>query len=1113
MTSYTAGTETPVNTVTVNGQTPNYHAHNVVGLIGGGFVDVWQSVAGFYPDGTTPYYDIEMQRFDNLGNKVGTETRVNTSTGDNHTLPQVTNLLDGGYIVVWTGYGTNGDGGGGNNGGGGIYAQRYDASGNKVGGESLVNTTVAAEQDTPSVLGLPDGGYLVTWDSFGQDGDRYGEYAQRYDFQGNKAGGELHVSSNTVGTQDSSALALYKDNLGGGLVIVYNNATAFDTNGFATNYDIVAQRVGVLGLSAPVVVNTTTAGNQDFASVATMADGGYLVTWVDYSEAGSSEIRAQRFTGSGVAVGGEVTVNTTATGDAEGTSVTTLLDGGYVVSWSMSTGNGTNATDYNVFLQRYDAAGNKVGTQTEVNTATDGNQIYSSVTVLSDGSYVVSYRSPDSSANGIFDKIYYLDQVINDQVSGGHSLTGGYGSDTINGLDGNDTLDGGNGPGLDTLNGGDGNDTIKLQGGDKGYGGAGDDTFVVTHLNAQNFYFEGGDGTDIVDATTMDGPPTWIFTNSQSVEEYRAGAFGDTVNASTVTNVPIFTFNGGAGNDVVYSGSGTDFLNGGGGNDYLDGGLGGDKMTGGDGNDTYVVDNVNDRVVESSTGGTDTVRSSIAFTLNGLYVENLTLTGSANVNATGNSGNNILIGNAGNNAINGGGGDDTMSGGAGNDTFTVDSVTDSVSENLNEGIDTVQSTIGYSLGANLENLTLLGTAVSGVGNALDNTILGNGADNSLSGGDGNDTLNGASGIDTLTGGAGNDMLDGGAGADKMNGGAGDDTYVVENAGDTVTEGNNQGNDTVNSYVNWSLIGSYVENVVLLGNGAINATGNALDNHLTGNANINILNGYTGDDTMTGGKGNDVYYVDTTGDTIVELLNEGNDTVYSQINYTLGANLDNLFLSGSDNLNATGNELVNILIGNGGNNTLSGMDGNDVMHGYGGNDTMDGGSGADRMYGGAGNDTYIVDNAADGVSEQSTNGVDDGGIDLVNASVSYALSGFVENLTLTGTGNINGAGNDIANVIVGNSGSNILTGGAGDDTLTGGAGSDTFNFAPGSGQDKITDFHASENDHINLHAYNAQSTTTFTQSGADTLIHLPNGNVITVQNTSHTDAQFLSHIIW
>lgn len=208
-------------------------------------------------------------------------------------------------------------------------------------------------------------------------------------------------------------------------------------------------------------------------------------------------------------------------------------------------------------------------------------------------------------------------------------------------------------------------------------------------------------------------------------------------------------------------------LNGRSGNDTLDGKNGTDTMIGGLGNDTFVVNNAGDVVIEYSNEGIDKVSSSVTYTLP-LNVEDLTLTGAAAINGIGNDLSNKLIGNTAANQLNGGGGDDilngitgadTMIGGLGFDSYVVDNVGDAIIENPGAGTDKVSSSVTYTLSANVENLTLTGTAaINGTGNAQANSITGNGANNQLNGGAGNDILNGGTGINTLTGGTNADIF-------------------------------------------------------------------------------------------------------------------------------------------------------------------------------------------------------------------------------------------------------------------------------------------------------------------------------------------------------------------
>ena len=384
----------------------------------------------------------------------------------------------------------------------------------------------------------------------------------------------------------------------------------------------------------------------------------------------------------------------------------------------------------------------------------------------------------------------------------------------------------------------------------------------------------------------------------------------------------------------------------------------------------------------------------------------------------------MLTGNSAANTLSGGSGNDTMIGGAGDDTYVVDATGDTVTESTGEGTDLVQSGVTYTLGANVEKLTLTGTsAINGTGNTLANTLTGN---------------------------AGTNRLDGGTGADTMVGATGNDTYVVDNAGDVVTEAASGGTDTIESGLSWTL-GSEVENLTLTGTANLNATGNAAANTLRGNAGNNVLTGGAGNDSLLGGAGNDTYVVDVSTDVITENANEGTDTVQSAVAWTLGSNLENLTLTGSGTVNGTGNTLDNVLTGNSANNTLTGAAGND---------TLDGGLGNDTMVGGTGNDTYVVNVSTDVTTENANEGTD-----TVQSAVTWTLGTNLENITLTGSGVINGTGNASANVLTGNSANNTLSGlggadtldgGAGNDTLNGGAAADIYQFARGYGQDTVQD---------------------------------------------------------
>jgi Ca2+-binding RTX toxin-like protein len=568
-----------------------------------------------------------------------------------------------------------------------------------------------------------------------------------------------------------------------------------------------------------------------------------------------------------------------------------------------------------------------------------------------------------------------------DILVGIEHLTGSTYADTFTGNAGNNVLNGG--VGADTLTGGDGNDTYVVD-------NIGD---VITETNAS--FFGGND--------TVQSGVNYILT--------------DNVENLILTGTAALS---GAGNALANA------LTGNAGNNVLDGGAGGDTLKGGDGDDTYIVDDDRDWAVETNVSATqiDTVQSWISYGLDPYtYVENLILIGTAALNGDGNELSNTLTGNNASNMLNGREGADTLIGGDGNDTYVVDNSGDVITETNASAtqIDLVRSySANYTLSANVENLQLLGAGnLNGTGNGLDNILTGNGDNNSLRGY------------------AGNDLLDGGwLGADTLAGGSGDDTYMVDDVHDTVKENANAGTDTVQSSVTYTLADN-VENLILTSifNGtAYNGTGNALGNILYGNEGNNVLDGGTGADTLTGGDGNDTYLVDDTSDAVTETNASATqiDLVQSSASYTLGANVENLTLTGTAALDGAGNELANVLTGN---------DGNNILDGGAGNDTLNGGVGADTLAGGDGNDTYAVDNIGDVITE--TNASFFGGNDTVQSGVNYTLTDNIERLILTGTEALTGTGNALANVLTGNAGNNVLDGGAGNDWLSGGAGADTL----------------------------------------------------------------------
>lgn len=596
-------------------------------------------------------------------------------------------------------------------------------------------------------------------------------------------------------------------------------------------------------------------------------------------------------------------------------------------------------------------------------------------------------------------------QVGNDDLHGGAGvdvLAGGEGDDGLMGDDGDDLLAGdagddylSGGVGDDRMLGGDGADTIYasdgndyLEGGagnDYMFGGAGDDVVVSGDGNDSLF---GEDGNDSLRAESG-----YAYLYGGSGNDDMNGGIGNDVLDGEAGNDLIF---GNGGNDRMWDGAGDDVLHGGEGDDELTVGVGTtqafgdegndrfylnltafdaglDTLAGGTGDDSYYFQNPLAgspvSIVEEAGGGVDSVYSYGDFTLPE-FVENLTLTGydpSLAFNGWGNAQDNVLRGDVGRNQL---------MGGAGNDSYFV-GVGDSVVERAGEGEDTIYADCDWSLSGEVENLVLMGAARKATGSATSNALTGNAQDN---------------------------VLDGGGGMDWFKGGRGDDLYILDLTGEVVIELADEGIDTVQSTATVSMLAANVENVVLVGKKAINATGNELDNVLTGNAAVNVL---------SGGRGNDIYDVGSR-DSVVEAAGEGTDTVRSSQSWQLGANLENLILVGAGKISGTGNELDNCLTGN---------------------------SAANVLKGGKGNDTYVV-GAGDTVSEATGEGDD-----TVQSSISWILSANVENLLLTGDASAGGTGNALANHLRGNSGGNTLTGGAGDDS---------YLFGRGGGSDLIVE---------------------------------------------------------
>ncbi|MGE5501292.1 MAG: M10 family metallopeptidase C-terminal domain-containing protein [Ignavibacteriales bacterium] len=621
------------------------------------------------------------------------------------------------------------------------------------------------------------------------------------------------------------------------------------------------------------------------------------------------------------------------------------------------------------------------------------------------------------------------------------------------------------------------------------------DTVYGFHSNSGRAWFEANSSSDPLIFAVWDagGTDTFDFSGYASNQKIDLGQgnFSDVGglvgNVAVAKGVTIENAIGGSGADTILGNAAANRIVGNAGNDTFTGGAGADVfvVTTNGGKDIVtdfvvgsdkidataygayqsIAQSGSDTVITFATGVTETLRGVTASTVTAASFIGLAAAAQPSgqtVNGTpgddklvGGSDADTLYGYGGNDQLDGKAGADTMYGGTGNDSYVVDNAGDKVVENAGEGTDFVLSTVTFTLGDNVENMTLAGAAaIDGTGNGLANKLLGNVAANVLSGG------------------AGNDWLDGRGGGDTLKGGTGNDTYVVHSTADTVIENPGEGTDTVSAEISFGLSAN-VEVLYLTGTANLNGTGNALSNQLYGNSGANTLDGGSGADVMKGSAGNDTYIVDNSGDQVVEAAGQGFDLVLSSASFTLTGDVENLTLTGSSAINGVGDALANKLYGNAAANTLSGLDGNDWLDGRGGGDTLKGGTG---------NDTYVVHGASDQVIELSGEGSD-----TVAADISYSLTANVESLYLNGSAAIDGAGNELANYLHGNDAANSLSGlggndriaGAGGaDVLTGGVGADTFVFSALSdstlaAHDRIADFDPLS-DHIDLSAIDANT---------------------------------------
>jgi Ca2+-binding RTX toxin-like protein len=674
----------------------------------------------------------------------------------------------------------------------------------KWGPEFLVNTTTASSQFDPAITGLADGRFLVCWTDFSEaagDTSNYAVRAQVFNADGSKAGSEFVVNTTKTNDQFEPAATALDD---GRFVVAWRDES--QTGGDQSSSAVRAQIFNPDGSKsgAQFLVNTTTFSGQWEPAVTTLADGRFVVAWTDASVTGDDTsalaVRGQVFNPDGSKSGSEFLVNSTTDGFQWEPAVSALADGRFVVAWRDESETGEDTSTWAVRAQVFNADGSTSGPEFLVNTTTASGQFDPAVAALADGRFVVAWTD-DSRAGGDTSLWAVRAQVFAaDGTKAGNEF-----------LVATTTAEMQWQPALTALP--DGRFVAVWRDESK----TGGDTSLAA-VRAQVFDPDGSKSGPEFLVNTTTGFDQWEPTVTALADGRFAVAWTDASQTGGDTSgwavrgqifdprTSAVNLNGTALADQFVGTGHGDWMAGHTGNDSIDGASGDDRLYGESGNDTLLGGAGHD-ILDGGLG---------------------------NDSLVGGLGGDRLTGSAGNDILDGGFGADTLEGGAANDTYTIDNVGDVVTELAGGGSDLVKSSIDYTLGANLEHLTLLGIAdLAGTGNNLSNIVTGNAGRNLLQGLGGSDTILGLGGNDSLDGGGGNDRLDGSTGADTLEGGSGNDTLLGGTANDRLFGAG--GNDSLD--------------------------GGSHNDSLDGGTGADTLIGGLGLDTLTGGADADRFVFD------------------------------------------------------------------------------------------------------------------------------------------------------------------------------------------------------------------------------------------------------------
>jgi hypothetical protein len=306
-------------------------------------------------------------------------------------LPSLATLADGRFVATWNDTTRRGD-----DPGDAIRGQIFNADGSKSGSEFLVNTTTTTNQDNSKVTVLTNGNFVVTWESSGGDGNGLGVVARVFGPNGTPITGEIAVNTVTAGNQDNRAITALA---GGGFVVTWDDPSLSVPG--TSDVNVKGQRFNADGTKAgsEFLVNTATTGDQEFSSVTGLADGRFVVAWADFGVGG--HIKAQIFNADGSRSGSEFFVNTTPNTLQSSPSIKALANGGFAVSWTDTSGTGGDTSISAIKARVFDASGAGQGNEVLVNTVTAGGQNQSSITVLGNGDFVVTWTDLSAQVGDI----------------------------------------------------------------------------------------------------------------------------------------------------------------------------------------------------------------------------------------------------------------------------------------------------------------------------------------------------------------------------------------------------------------------------------------------------------------------------------------------------------------------------------------------------------------------------------------------------------------------------------------------------------------------------------------------------------------------------------------